>query len=230
MSTYASGTFDFLCANLTRFCLVSTNLTLCFRHTRPPLCAFAIRHCEPLRGQDINCTTSRSDIRLHTFSTGAAPLCHTPSCRPLGSMNFRSFAAVNGARIGRRRTGVYRLSTRAPPPAVEDHWQPQSFGKKRLPSAECLAFALRARRGSLPSSRRSSARPPRSRFARSPFPLRKRTGFTVIAALRKAQGTGMQTGARSVDAVIEVIGKRDTRATEATCSGSTPNRPARPAA
>jgi hypothetical protein len=34
---------------------------------------------------------------------------------------FRSFAAVNGALIARRKTGVSRRPMRAPPPAVEDH-------------------------------------------------------------------------------------------------------------
>jgi hypothetical protein len=33
---------------------------------------------------------------------------------------FRSFAAVNGARVARRKTGVSRRPVRAPPPAVED--------------------------------------------------------------------------------------------------------------
>ena len=61
--------------------------------------------------------------RLQTFSTGAAlPRAAThQAVFPHGSMNFRSFAAVDGALIARRRTGVSRRPMRAPPAAVEDH-------------------------------------------------------------------------------------------------------------
>jgi hypothetical protein len=91
-----------------------------------------------LRGQDTNCTISRSAvcatlppvygdrIRIAQFPdpqsaphfldwSRRAPLRRTPSRRPHGSMNFRSFAAVNGLRppeaaraVGRRKTPVFR--------------------------------------------------------------------------------------------------------------------------
>jgi hypothetical protein len=43
------------------------------------------------------------------------------SIRPMEASFFRSFEAVNGALIARRKTGVSRRPMRAPPPAVEDH-------------------------------------------------------------------------------------------------------------
>ena len=44
----------------------------------------------------------------------SGPRRHTPSRRPHASMTFRSFEAVNGARIARRETGVSRRPLRAP--------------------------------------------------------------------------------------------------------------------